>query len=140
MYIDYYKMITMKLSVQERVLYTEWDWFYCVDDPMGTCCLPCSAVQAVVEDLCCCGGGGGAERIAKAHKTREQQRDVERSFCSRYCAVPVGRTLSLFDMVSHFKNLASSCPPPPRPPPPTPQCNVTKVSTDLIIVCVYDCS
>ena len=82
----------------ERVLYTEWDWWYLCDDPLGACCCPCIALRAVVEDFCCCGGGGGAERIAAAHMLKAEQRGVERGSCSSCCAVPVGRSLAFFDM------------------------------------------
>ena len=82
----------------ERVLHTEWVWWYLADDPAGALCCPCAAGRAVVEDLCCCGGGGGAERLAKARQLQKAQAQVSRGCCSSYCALPVGRTISFFDM------------------------------------------
>jgi len=51
-----------------------------------------------VEDLCCCGAGGGSERIAKAHKLKQEQGQQDRGACGSYCALPIGRTLAFFDM------------------------------------------
>jgi hypothetical protein len=82
----------------ERVIHTEWDWWFLGDDPAAALCCPCVALRAVVEDLCCCGGGGGAERLAKARKLQKSQAQVERGCCSSYFAVPVGRTIAFFDM------------------------------------------
>jgi len=82
----------------ERVLYTEWDWWYLCDNPAASCCCGFYICRAAAAD-CCCMQGGATERIAKARKADEKEAAREpRSRLSRFCAVPIGRTVSFFDM------------------------------------------
>jgi len=86
----------------ERVLYTEWDFWYLCDDPAHLACFPAYGCffccRASIEDLCCF-GGGVAKRIEKMRKRQaEKAKGEARSCCSRMCAIPVGRSYRFFDM------------------------------------------
>ncbi|CAD7937731.1 unnamed protein product [Amoebophrya sp. A25] len=88
----------------ERVLYTEWDFWYLCDDPAHLLCFPFYACffgcRASGEDMCCC-QGDGASRIAQ-HQARQAEKKLvadARGFCAaNVCKIPIARTFRFFDM------------------------------------------
>ena len=87
----------------ERVLFTEWDYFYPCDDPFNSlgCCV-CWAGRACAREFCCAIGAStvAAERRAAKLAAKNAQPDEANSGCcgAHCCAVPVGRTAHFFDI------------------------------------------
>ena len=91
----------------ERVLFTEWDWWHPLDEPVGLCCCPCLTglylLRALARDFCCAiGASSAAEARLKAATASGQkqaaERDEARGPCGRCCRLPVGRTAHYFDI------------------------------------------
>ena len=87
----------------ERVLYTEWDYWYPCEDPLQslTWCM-CWAGRGVARECCCAIGASEAavERL-KAKTAKQLQQSAAhpaQHHGSRCCALPVGRTAHFFDL------------------------------------------
>ncbi|KAL1519246.1 hypothetical protein AB1Y20_003505 [Prymnesium parvum] len=88
----------------ERVLFTDWDWWYPCDEPLSLCCLPCYLVRGVARELCCAIGAGanlelgGAASLSAEAAAARAARDKSRGWPSRAFALPIGRTAHYFDI------------------------------------------
>jgi hypothetical protein len=91
----------------ERVLFTEWDWWHPLDEPVGLFCCPCLSVlyvlRALARDFCCAIGASSAaeEKLKAASASGQKQaaeREAARGPCGRCCRLPVGRTAHYFDI------------------------------------------
>jgi len=85
----------------ERILYTEWDFWYLCDNPLDLVCCPVLGTfyccRASCEDMCCC-YGTAASRIAKQRAIQEENAAKTRGCLRNCCAIPIGRSLNFFDM------------------------------------------
>ena len=68
----------------ERVLFTEWDWWHPLDEPVGLVCCPCLSVlyvlRALARDFCCAIGASSAAAESLYKNQLRNQRDVASTY------------------------------------------------------------
>jgi hypothetical protein len=86
----------------ERVLYTEWDYWYPCDNPGDTClCGPIYCLRGCARECCCAVGSSAAaaERRQAAQDKKADEGGSEVPSCAgRCCRCPIGRTAHYFDI------------------------------------------
>ena len=86
----------------ERVLFTEWDFWYPLDDPLTSLgCCPVYMARACAREFCCAIGASAAaaeRRASKAAAAAQKADEKPRACGGRCCALPIGRTAHYFDL------------------------------------------
>ena len=83
----------------ERVVFSDWDYWYICDEPVpGLCLAPYYVLRATLRECCCALGSSvyAYERVLARRKSAAADRDKKRA-CG-CCALPVGRTAEYFDI------------------------------------------
>ena len=82
----------------ERVVFTDWEYWYPCDSPSTLCCAPLYCARGVARECCCALGSSvhAYDRVVARRAAAAAARDTKRSCAC--CALPVGRSAEYFDL------------------------------------------